>query len=294
MRICAAFFAVPVLALGCGGHGTPETLLVSTPWLASHLKDPNLVILAVGTKEDYDAGHIPGSQFFEYKEIQYKGENGLTLELAPMPKLAEVFSRYGVGNNSRVVVYRLKDWLTQSGRVMLTLDAMGMGANASMLDGEMTVWKSEGRAVSTEAPTVKPGKLEPCAQSDVIAGLDFVKNNLHKAGVRILDARAPEYYRGETARPGLAPGHIEGAGNLHYDTLVDKSGHFKPKAEMQQMFSAAGVKAGDRVVTYCFIGQQASALYFASRYLGYDTRLYDGSWDEWTKHPELPTATGDK
>src|SRR5215469_6471438 len=129
MRTFAALFAVPVLALACGGHGTPETLLVSTSWLASHLKDPNLVILAVGTKEDYDAGHIPGSQFFEYKEIQYKGENGLTLELAPMPKLAEVFSHYGVGNNSRVVVYRLKDWLTPAGRVMLTLDAMGMGAN---------------------------------------------------------------------------------------------------------------------------------------------------------------------
>jgi len=54
------------------------------------------------------------------------------------------------------------------------------------------------------------------------------------------------------------------------------------------MFTDAGVKTGDRVVTYCFIGQQASALYTVARYLGYDARLYDGSMDEWTKHPELP------
>ena len=53
----------------------------------------------------------------------------------------------------------------------------------------------------------------------------------------------------------------------------------------RRKFRDAGVKPGDRVVTYCFIGQQASALYLVSRYLGYDTRLYDGSWDEWTKHP---------
>jgi thiosulfate/3-mercaptopyruvate sulfurtransferase len=88
----------------------------------------------------------------------------------------------------------------------------------------------------------------------------------------------------------MPAGHIQGAGNVYFNDLVDDaSGKFKSADEMQQRFRAAGVKAGDRVVTYCFIGQQASALYFASRYLGYDTRLYDGSWEEWTKHPELPT-----
>ncbi|HXK01879.1 MAG TPA: sulfurtransferase [Verrucomicrobiae bacterium] len=291
------FLALPALPgsiLACGGHGTADTLVVSTTWLAAHLNDPNLVVLAVGDKADYDAGHIAGSRYVEYKEVAAKGENGLSAELPPMPRLAEIFSRLGVGNNSRVVVYRLKDTLTQAARVVVTLDAMGMGPNSSLLDGNLATWTGEGRALSTAVPAVQPGKLEPCPQNDVIAGLAFVRGNLQQSGVRILDARAPEFYSGSTTRPGLTPGHIQGAGNVYYNGLFDESGRLKPAAQLQEQFRAAGVKPGDRVVTYCFIGQQASALYLVSRYLGYDTRLYDGSWEEWSKHPELPTATGSK
>ena len=88
----------------------------------------------------------------------------------------------------------------------------------------------------------------------------------------------------------MRAGHIEGAGNVHYDTLVTPKGKLLPVAELHAKFDAAGVMHGDRVVTYCFIGQQASALYWFSRYLGYDTRLYDGSMDEWSQHPERPIA----
>ena len=249
-------------------------------------------MLAVGEKSEYDAEHIAGSQFIDFHSIGVKGETGLTLELPPMDKLAEVFSKLGVSNDSRIVVYRLKDWLTPAARVILTLDAMGLGKNAAMLDGSLATWKEEGRALAKDAPAVKPGKLTPCPQNDVIADLEFVKSNLHQAGVRILDARDPKVYSGETARTGAPAGHIQGAGNVHYDSLLDeKTGKLKPVEELQSKFRDAGVKPGDRVVTYCFIGQQASALYLVSRYLGYDTRLYDGSWDEWTKHPELPTET---
>jgi rhodanese-related sulfurtransferase len=128
-----------------------ESLFVSTKWLADHLKDANLVVLAVGEKADYDAGHIAGSQFLEYRSVGVKGETGLILELPPMDKLAEVFSKLGVSNDSRVVVYRLKDWLTQAARIVMTLDAMGLGTNAAMLDGSLATWKEEGRATSQEA-----------------------------------------------------------------------------------------------------------------------------------------------
>src|SRR6185369_3471510 len=169
-KVFALFLLNTVVAFAatCGGHGTQESLIVSTGWLASHMKDANVVVLAVGDRSDYDAEHIAGSQFIEYRSVGVKDASGLTLELPPMDQLADVFSKLGVGNDSRGVVYRLKDWLTPAARVVLTLDAMGPGKNAAMLDGSLATWKEEGRPTSKDTPTVKPGKLTPCPQSDVI------------------------------------------------------------------------------------------------------------------------------
>jgi thiosulfate/3-mercaptopyruvate sulfurtransferase len=286
----AAALAAPASILACGGHGTPETLLVSTSWLSAHLKDPNLVILAVGDKGDFDAAHIPGAQYVEYKEVAPKGANGLSAELPPMPVLTAVFSKLGAANDSRIVIYRIKDnTLTQAARVFMTLDAMGLGPNTALLDGSLATWIGDNRAINDEIATPKPGKLEACPQNDVIVDLAFVKSNLHQDGVRILDARSPEFYSGKSTRAPYKPGHIEGAGNIFYGSAFDEFGKLKSAADLRALFAGAGVKPGDKVVTYCFIGQQASALYFISRYLGYDTRLYDGSWEEWTKDPANPT-----
>ncbi len=256
-------------AATCGGHGTRETLFVSTKWLADHMRDANLVVLAVGEKSEYDAEHIAGSQYIDFHSIGVKGENGLILELPPMDKLAETFSKLGVSNDSRIVVYRLKDWLTPAARVILTLDAMGLGKNAAMLDGSLATWKEEGRALVKEAPAVKEGKLTPCPQDDVIAGLEFVKSNLHQPGVRILDARDPKVYSGETARSGAPAGHIQGAGNVHYDSLLDeKTGKLKPVEELQAKIPRcrceAGGSCGD-VLLYRSAGQRTVPGFALSR-----------------------------
>jgi thiosulfate/3-mercaptopyruvate sulfurtransferase len=286
-----ATLAAPASILACGGHGTADTLLVSTSWLADHLKDPNLVVLAVGDKADFEAAHIAGAQYVEYKEVAPKGANGLSAELPPLPALAASFSKLGIGNASRIVIYRIKDnTLTQAARVLVTLDAIGLGANTALLDGNLATWIRENRAVTEEVSTPKPGKLDTCAQSDVIVDMAFVKTALKGQGVRILDARSPEFYNGTTSRPGYKPGHIDGAGNFFYASAFDEFGKLKPVSELRKLIAAAGVKDGDKVVVYCFIGQQASTLYFVSRYLGYDTRLYDGSFEEWAKSDDNPVA----
>ena len=286
-------FLMAFAAPGCGGHGDAQTLLVSTGWLAAHLRDRNLVIFSVGDRADYDRGHIPGAQNLSLDDIRDR-HSKLTLELPPMEDLAHLFGSLGVTNESRVILYTSKDRPQSTSRAFLTLDAMGLGAQTSILDGGFALWQSEGRSVTTEVPSVKPANLTPCPQSDVIVDASYVSSHLRQKGVAIIDARLPEFYTGAQQSMGRRLGHIPGAANVPYSSLVDENGKLKPAETLREIFRQAGAEKGDRVVSYCHIGQQATLVYFVARYLGYDARLYDGSWEDWGGRTELPVATGAK
>jgi thiosulfate/3-mercaptopyruvate sulfurtransferase len=285
LAVCIAVLSAVAAAADCGGHGNANTMLVTPAWLAAHLKDSNLAILAVGDPKQYAESHVPGSALVEMQEIAARGD--LTLELPPMQDLATTFAKKGVRDDSRIVLYMTKDQATQTARVYLTLDAMGFGARTSILDGGLPAWRAEGHTVTAEVPAVKPGAVTPCPQTDVIASFDYVRTHLNQAGVRIVDARDTQYYTGASASRNRA-GHIPGAASIPFSSLTDEQGKLKPAQALRQQFAAAGAKAGDHLVTYCHIGQQASLLYFTARYLGYDVQLYDGSWEEWARHPEQP------
>jgi thiosulfate/3-mercaptopyruvate sulfurtransferase len=289
MIVAAPVKATPV---ACGGHSDKSTMLVSTAWLAEHLKDPNLVMLAVGDKSDYDKGHIPGSFYVDYMETHLMtSPNGLSVELPPMADLESLFGKFGISNDSRVVLYPLKGYFSWVTRIYLTLDAMGLGPRSAILDGGLPVWSGEGREVATTVPVAKHGTIKACQQSDVIANLDEVEASVKKPGVDIIDARATEFYSGQTQPGDQRRGHIPGAGSLPFTSVLDDKGKLKSPAALAELFRAAGFKPGDRIIAYCHIGQQATAVYFAGRYLGYNVKLFDGSWEEWSKHKELPAET---
>ena len=277
----------------CGGHGDRASMIVSTAWLAEHGKYSGLVILSVGQKQDYDAGHIPGALFLDYTDIRTMAPAGQepNVELPPMAQLKDVFEKLGVNNDSHIILYVAKDQLTLTTRAFLTLDAMGFGARASILDGGFPLWQKEGRAVTRDVRPVTRGKLDVCPQNDVIASRDYVRDNLHHAGVDIVDARTAEFYTGTRIPQGQRAGHIPGASNLPYSTLVDADGKWRKADELRKQMEDVGIKPGDRVVSYCHIGQQATVVYFVARYLGMDARLYDGSWEDWSAHTDLPAET---
>lgn len=290
----AMIVAAPVKATpaACGGHGDKNTMLVSTAWLAEHLKDPNVVVLAVGDKSEYDKGHIPGSFYVDYMATHLMtGPTGLSVELPPMADLENLFGKFGVTNDSRVVLYPLKGYFSWVTRIYLTLDAMGLGPQSAILDGGLPAWSSEGREVTTAVPMEKQGTIKACQQRDVIANLDEVEASVKKPGVEIIDARATEFYSGQTQPGDQRRGHIPGAGSLPFTSVLDEKGKLKSPEALAELFRAAGMKQGDRIIAYCHIGQQATAVYFAGRYLGYNIKLFDGSWEEWSKHTELPADT---
>jgi thiosulfate/3-mercaptopyruvate sulfurtransferase len=267
-----------------------KSLIVSTEWLAHHLNDDSLVLLQVGEKAEFTTAHIPGAQLIQLADISTPRGQGLALELPEVAQLQATFEKLGVTDKSRIVIYFSKDWVTPTTRVFFTLDYLGLGDRTSILDGGLPAWRAEKRPVTTEEVIPRMGHITPRPNKQLIVDAVWVKNNLNKPGVMILDARASKFYTGEDAGRMPRGGHIPGAKNIPYESVVEDSNKFKSVESLRQLFSSAGVKKGDSVATYCHIGQQASLLYFVARYLGYDAHLYDGSFEDWSQRTELPVV----
>lgn len=287
----AMILATVSASLGTGvAHGkVRSSMIVTTEWLAKHLNDNSLVLLHVGDKKEYDAAHIPGAQFIQMSDISTPRGEGLILELPPVDQLKATFEKFGVSEDSRIVIYFGKDWVTPTARVYFTLDYLGLGDRASILDGGLPAWVAEKRPVTTEVIAAKQSKFAPRPNRELVVDAAWVKANLSKPGVAILDARDGKFFTG--AEKGMMPraGHIPRARSIPFGSLVqDANNKFESPDVLRKIFTDAGVKTGDRVATYCHIGQQASLLYFVARYLGYDAHLYDGSFQDWSNRSELP------
>jgi len=273
-------------------EATPrEPYLVTPAWLIEHFADKDLVLLHVGDKAEYDAAHLPGAVYVDRAQLSLPRETaGLTLQMGTPEQLKETFEKWGVSNSSRVIVYFGKDWITPTARIILTLEYLGLGDRASILDGGMPAWREAGQPVTAEVKTPERGSITPNVHAEVIADADWVLAHLKDPAVTIVDARNTTFYQGN---PGGFPrgGHIPGAVSIPFSDLSEDSGKVEPRAVLEASFRDAGVKPGTLVVTYCHIGQQASFVYLVARMLGYQARMYDGSFEEWSKRPELPVET---
>jgi len=292
-RLCLTFTLILLIGLPIAVNAQSlkpnDSFIVTTDWLAKHLNDESLVLLQIGEKEEYIASHIPRAQFIQLTDISTPRGQGLTLELPSVEQLKNTFEKLGVSDNSRIVLYFGKDWVTPTARVFMTLDYLGFGNQTSILDGGFPAWRAEGKPVTAEVSEPKKGTLTPHPNPKLVVDAAWVKENLSNPQVRILDARAPQFYTG--AEQGRMPrgGHIPNARSIPFSSLVeDPTNKFKAASALRQLFDQADVKPTSSVATYCHIGQQASLLYFVARYLGYDAHVYDGSFEEWSNRPELP------
>jgi len=269
-----------------------QALVVDAAWLKQHINDADLVLLHVGDKDGYAAGHIPGARFVSLGDISVSDHSGhgLMLEMPPAEDLRHRLEALGISDTSRVIVYYGKDWVSPATRVVFTLDYAGLGARSSLLDGGQDAWVRNGGEVTKDVPAAKTGTLAALKLRPIIVDAATVHARIGTPGIAVVDGRDAAYYdgietggaHGEMHRTG----HIHGALNIPFTSITDDHLMLKSDAELAALFTKAGVEPGDTVIGYCHIGQQTTAMLFAARTLGHKVLLYDGSFEDWSRHKE--------
>lgn len=293
LSIVLALLFVSVQILHAGDGKAPEQMLVTTDWLHKHLSDPSIVILHVAfAKSEYLAGHIPGARLIPWQSIvtppaQPPG-SGLTSEVPPIAQLDSLFESAGVSDNSHVVIYGS---VVSAARLFWTLEQIGFAGKLSVLDGGLDAWREEKRPLSTDIPEIRRGSLTTHLRSDIVVDADWIMNSMNSTSKRIVDARLPHFYAGADSGGMARAGHITGAVNIPYTSLLRELSKYRDYETLKKLFRDAEVKEGEQVITYCHVGQTASVVYFAARLLGHDARIYDGSFQDWAKRSECPVDT---
>lgn len=247
-------------------------------------------MLQVGPKAQYDSVHIPGSRSVALSEISLSAaESKLSLELPPAARLKAWAEGLGINNNSRIIVVPSDNALQSATRVFLTLAYMGAMDRTSLLNGGLPAWKGEARPLTADATApAGAGSFDLKLRPELIAAMQDVEKAIADNKVAVVDARLEQFYNGNGGGYPRA-GHIPNAKNIPLNT-VSANGFLKDEASLRQLFSTAGVGDGSPVITYCHIGQQATLLWFVATMLGYDARMYDGSFQEWSGTERLPVV----
>jgi thiosulfate/3-mercaptopyruvate sulfurtransferase len=250
------------------------------------LNDDNLIVLhAHWTNGGYrKTGHIPGARFLWLNALA-KDTPEHSTELPSLDEARKVIKDLGISDKSRIVVYFEGQNMTMITRMIYTLTYLGLGDRVSLLDGGIEAWKKEGRPLSKDIPEIGPGMFVPKPHPEVVTDADWILKHNADPDVTIIDARATRFYDGSSGPP--SGGHIPHAVSIPFSTVVDSTNKLLDPGTLRQIFTKAGVKPGNQLVTYCHVGQQATLVYFAARYAGHNVRVYDGSFEDWSDR-DLP------
>lgn len=264
-------------------------MTVSVDWLSQHLKDSNLVLLHIGDKDEFNRAHLPGAQFISLNDIAISKNDGkLNTELPPVEELKETFEKFGIGNNSRIILYFESGWIPVTMRVYFTLDCLGLSDQTSVLDGGLNAWTKAAKPTTADVKTPPTGSLLVNPKKDTVVYSDWLKTQLNNSEISVVDARVRAFYDGTLVGTRPRGGHIAGAKSIPFVSLLNDDQTLKSEAELRKIFTDSGVEKNDTVVSYCHVGQQATVVYFAAKSLGYKVKVYDGSFEEWSERADLP------
>jgi thiosulfate/3-mercaptopyruvate sulfurtransferase len=282
------------LGTGCQEQAADdlERSLVSVEWLAQRLDDVDQVLVHIGSEERYDEGHIPGARYLGLADFAVRDSvAGLRNELPSPEMVRDKLEAIGVSDHTRIVVYADSERPLFATRFLFTLDLVGLGDNAVLLDGGLPAWQSSGHAVTSDVPEVERGTLSALSAAELVVDSDWIMDNMGTPGHLLVDARSYDQYIGGEEESEARQGHIPGAVSVPMSELYDKTGQIRHPAELERIFASVGYQPGDTVVGYCVTGVLGSAITFAARELGYPVLLYDGSIEDWRADSERPLQT---
>jgi thiosulfate/3-mercaptopyruvate sulfurtransferase len=270
--------------------------LVTADWAKDNLDNPKVRFFEVSVDPDvYAASHIPGAVNLNWHVDLVDTVNR---DIASREKLEAKLREAGVTPDTTIVIYGdHNNWFAAWGAWVL--DVYGLGDNVKLLDGGRKYWEAHKLPLTAEVPAFKASSLTLGNRNEALRArltnvLDFAQGRV--AG-SLVDIRSPDEYTGKIFAPegvkdlSIRAGHVPGAVNVPWATIVNEDGTFKPVEEIRKIYAGKGVDGSKPIITYCRIGERSSHSWFAlKRILGYDVRNYDGSWTEYGNAVGVPVT----
>jgi thiosulfate/3-mercaptopyruvate sulfurtransferase len=278
--------------------------LVSAETAAARLADPRLLIFDCrydlmhpeAGREAYLAEHLPGAMHADLHHDLAARPTAVSGR-HPLPAAESFAARlraWGVSDDSLLLAYDDASGIWAARFWWMTAKWLGH-AHVAVLDGGLRRWRALGLPTTAALPVPRPaGTFSGAPDPTVSADANAVAAAADDAGKRVLDARAPERFRGEVEPIDHVAGHVPGARNHPVGRSVDADGRFLPAAELRQALenSLAGVRPRD-TIAMCGSGVTACHLLLAMEVAGLrGGQLFPGSWSEWSRDPSRPVATG--
>ncbi len=269
--------------------------LVSTEWLAKNINDPKIVVIEVSAEEGlYERGHITGAIKVSWTKQLVDPVNRNILSQASFQKVARAA---GIDKDSTVVFYGdNNNWFAAWGARVFNI----YGAkDVRLLNGGRTKWEKDGRPLTTAVSAPALGDIVAAKADNTLRAflpevLSVAKKKTNNA---LVDIRSADEYSGKLfAAPGfqelaIRAGHIPGAINIPWKTAINADGTFKNTAEVRKIYADLGIDGKKPIIVYCRIGERASHTWFLlSQVLGYDVKVYDGSWTEYGNSVGVPIS----
>jgi thiosulfate/3-mercaptopyruvate sulfurtransferase len=280
-------------------YGKDAIKLVSTQWLGDRIGMDEVTILDVQPNiHDYIQEHIPGA--FYLNEGLYRHYHGHLPAIWIEPQeIEQLFRCAGIRPELPVVVYTgkgpFKGWGDGLEQTMTAYTLARYGHDqVYVLDGGIDKWKSEGRLLSKQFPPVPSSDFQARVKREFYIDYDEFKAIKDRDDVILLDARPPNFYEGQG--PWIKPGHIPGAINLPWASLMDDNNKalLKSEEEISKILSDHGVTPEKTIICSCGTGREATNEFLLFKYyLGFPkVKNHEGAFTEWTAYPENPTVTG--